>query len=273
PGLRGRDRTGQSYCGFPPWPSWRKRSSAALSSPGSHQCGARLSRASSADPAGSKDGSLDVLPHRARWYKMTRMPTHWRRLTTLRRPFSPPRSLPPAHGSPISSEAADPTASYLADLLADTREELTRADTKAALILAATGVAIGALLAGLFGGKWTPFDLDSKIQWLWWLGVASTALGVFSIAAAVYPHIRRHGAVHPGVPAYYGDVVAYENIDTFRHAIEKAPKPKDRLIDQTFVVSRIVQRKYILLRRGLRCFLLAIVACIAAVMINIPLGR
>src|ERR1035441_6347411 len=124
---------------------------------------------------------------------MTRMPTQRRRLTALRLPFSAPRSLPPVHGSPISPEAADPTASYLADLLADTREELTRADSKAALTLAATGVVIGALLAGLFGGKWTPFDLNSKIQWLWWLGVGSAALGVFSIAAAVYPRIRRRG--------------------------------------------------------------------------------
>ena len=172
-----------------------------------------------------------------------------------------------------AAEAADPTDSYLADLLTDTREELTRADTKAALILAATGVVIGALLAGLFGGKWTPFDLNSKIEWLWWLGVGSAGFGVFSIAAAVYPRISRRGAANPGVPAYYGDVAAYENIDTYRDAIEKAPKPKERLIDQTFVVSRIVQRKYVLLRRGLRCLLLAIVACIAAVIINLPLAR
>jgi MFS family permease len=201
------------------------------------------------------------------------MPTDRRRLTALRLPFSAPRSPSPEHGSPISSEAEDQTASYLADLLADTREELTRADTKAALILAATGVVIGALLAGLFGGKWTPFYLNNRIQWLWWLGVASAAFGVFSIAAAVYPLIRRRGAAHPGVPAYYGDVIEYETIDAFRHAIEKAPKPRERLIDQTFVVSRIVQRKYVLLRRGLRCLLLAIVACIAAVMISILLSR
>jgi|SRR5579871_2196149 len=205
---------------------------------------------------------------------MTRMPTQRRRLlTALRFPSSAPRSLPPMSGSPISSGDADPSASYLADLLADTREELTRAESKAALILATTGVVIGALLAGLFAGKWTPFDLNSKIEWLWWLGVASAGAGVFSIAAAVYPRIRRRGAAHPGVPAYYGDVAAYENIDAFRNAIEKAPKPRERLMDQTFVVSRIVQRKYVLLRRGLRCLLLAIVACIAAVMINIPLSR
>ena len=84
---------------------------------------------------------------------------------------------------------------YLADLLADTREELTRVDSKAALLLAASGVIIGALLAGFFGGRWTPFDLSSKVQWLWWLGAASAAFGLFSIAAAVYPNIHQRRTV------------------------------------------------------------------------------
>jgi hypothetical protein len=39
------------------------------------------------------------------------------------------------------------------------------------------------------------------------------------------------------------------------------------------VLSHIVQRKYVLLRRGLRFLLLAISACILAAIINIPLGR
>jgi MFS family permease len=206
---------------------------------------------------------------------MTRMLTHRQRLgALLRLPGSTgQRGLERACSNSNSPEVVDPTSTYLADLLAETREELTRADSKAALLLAASGVVIGALLAGLFGSKWTPFDLDSKIEWLWWLGVTSAAFGVFSIAAAVYPRIRRNGTTHAGVPAYYGDVAAYENIDAFRSAIETVPRPKERLIDQVFVLSGIVQRKYVLLRRGLRCLLLAILACTAAVMINIPLGR
>jgi MFS family permease len=203
------------------------------------------------------------------------MLTHRRRLAALLRlpGSSGQRDLAPVSGNPNSPEVADPTVSYLADLLAETREELTRADSKAALLLAASGVVIGALLAGLFGSKWTPFDLNNKIEWLWWLGVASAAFGVFSIAAAVYPRVRRHGTVHPGVPSYYGDVAAYENIDAFRRAIEKVPRSRERLIDQIFVLSSMVQHKYLLLRQGLRCLLLAILACTIAVLTNIPLGR
>jgi MFS family permease len=205
---------------------------------------------------------------------MTRMLTHRQRFAALLRlPGASRHRGQPASGTSNSQEVADPTVTYLADLLAETREELTRADSKAGLLLAASGVVIAALLAGLFGSQWTPSDLNANVEWLWWLGVASAAFGVFSIAAAVYPRIRRHRTVHPGVPSYYGDVASYDNIDEFRSAIENVPRSKERLIDQVFVLSNIVQRKYVLLRRGLRCLLLAILTCTAAVMINIPLGR
>lgn len=59
----------------------------------------------------------------------------------------------------------------------------------------------------------------------------------------------------------------------FRQAVDQAPSRQERLIDQTFTVSRIVQRKYVLLRRGLRFLLLAILACTTAILINIPLSR
>lgn len=209
-----------------------------------------------------------------------RMRTSWRRLAAplhLVGPVAPPSppqlDPPPSSGCSNAPDAADPTVSYLADLLKEAREELSRADSKAALLLATTGVAVGALLAGLLGGKWTPFDLDNRVQWIWWLGVGSAASGIYSIAAAVYPRIRRHQTTPAGAPAYYGDVAAYRNIDLFRQAIGQAPDPRERIIDQTFRVAHIVQRKYVLLQRGLLFLLLAVLACAAAVLINIPLGR
>lgn len=56
---------------------------------------------------------------------------------------------------------------YARDLLDDTQEELVRADSKAALILAAAGVAFGALLAGLLSRDWEPFALDNRVEWAW----------------------------------------------------------------------------------------------------------
>lgn len=187
---------------------------------------------------------------------------------------STPATPPSGSGSSKSLDAGDQITSYLEHLLDDTREELARADSKAALLLAATGIVVGALLAGLFGGRWTPFDIDNRIEWLWWVGVAAAAAGIFSIAAAVYPRLRPRGASPPpGAPAYFGDVTTYKDIDAFRLAIKQAPSLQERLIDQTFVVSWIAWRKYVLLRQGLRWLLLAILACGTAVLINIPLSR
>jgi MFS family permease len=205
---------------------------------------------------------------------MTRMLTPWKRFAALLRlPDSFRRRGQRESGTSRAPEVEDLTTAYLADLLAETREELTRADSKAGLLLAASGVVIGALLAGLFGSKWTPFVLNHTIEWLWWLGVISAAFGVFSIAAAVYPRIRQHKIIRPGLPTYYGDVVSFGNLDEFRRALEDAPSPRERLINQVFVLSNIVHGKYVLLRRGLRFLLLAILTCTAAVIINVPLTR
>jgi MFS family permease len=203
-----------------------------------------------------------------------RMPIRRRFPALLRLFVDRPNDPRLASGGTDPLEAQDPAVSYLTELLADTREELNRVDSKAALLLAAFGVIIGSLLAGLFSGSLTPFELNIKIEWMWWLGVTLAAVGVFSIAAAVYPKIRRGAPLRPGGPAYFGDVASYSNVDAFRQAIEETlPNPRERLIDQTFVLSNLVQRKYVLLRRGLRCLLLAILACAAAILINLLLSH
>jgi hypothetical protein len=220
------------------------------------------------------DGRSHELPCWLRWDKMTRMSSSWPRIALLHlRGRSTSTNPSRSSGRPNSPNVANINSSYLTDLLKDAREELGRADSKAALLLAATGVAVGALLAGLLGGQWTPLHLDERVEWIWWLGVASAAAGIFSIAAAVYPRIRRRGAPSPGTPTYYGDVAKYSDIDEFRRAVGQATNSQERLIDQIFLVSKIVQHKYVLLRRGLLFLLTAILACAAAVIINIPLNR
>lgn len=193
----------------------------------------------------------------------------WRRLV-LRVP-SPDGSRAQA-GNRASLEAGESVLDYLKDLLTETREELTRADNKASLLLAAVGVVVGALIGGFVSSKWTPLNLNGAVQWLWWFGVASAATGVFSIAAAVYPRIYQHGTPHPGVPAYYGHVASYRDIGQFRRALKDLPSAQERLVNQIFVLSRIVRRKYALLRRGLWCLLLTVTACALAAAISALLG-
>ena len=55
-------------------------------------------------------------------------------------------------------------------------------------------------------------------------------------------------------------MVAYENVEKFNEAIDQVPSPKERLLEQTFVLSKVVMRKYKLLRLGLLFLLFAILA-------------
>ncbi len=182
------------------------------------------------------------------------------------------RQRDPAPTSPVPATTVDPAMTYLADLLANTRDELNRADFKASLLLAAIGVIIGALIGGLAGSKWTPMTLASGEQGLWWAGVAAAACGVFWIAASVYPRIHQSKTPHHGLPTYYGDVATYRDVDAFHNAITQVPDVRERLINQTYVISGIVQRKYVLLRRGLLSLLVAIVACAVAIAMNVLLA-
>ncbi len=88
-------------------------------------------------------------------------------------------------------------------LLKDTREELGRADGKAAMLMSASGVVVSVLLAGAIAGKWDPTELGHW-QWLWWPGAAAGAIGIVAFAAAVWPRDvhknRRRSSPISGTP-------------------------------------------------------------------------
>jgi hypothetical protein len=145
---------------------------------------------------------------------------------------------------------------YTAAVLDATREELDRADKKAAILLAGTGVAIGALLSGLLAGSWTPSMLDNKVEWAWWLGVILAAAAVGALGSAVFPRISRPG--NRDLVAYFGDVQAYpKHADLKAALIESSRLDLDRLTDQLSAVSAIVQRKYCLIQWALWLLLAA----------------
>lgn len=124
------------------------------------------------------------------------------------------------------------------------REELTRADGKASLLLASTGVVIGALLAALLAGSWQPSDISNGIEWLWWLGVAAAAAAVGCLGKAVYPNTNYRGST-PDVIAFFGDVTATPETqlrERLEHAVTRDADAA--LLDQLSAVSSIVDTKY-----------------------------
>jgi hypothetical protein len=63
-------------------------------------------------------------------------------------------------------------------------------------------------------------------------------------------------------------VAEYPDVDAFRYAVSKAPDVTERLLNQTYILARIVQGKYLQLQRALLSLLIAIIACALAIALN-----
>lgn len=153
---------------------------------------------------------------------------------------------------------------YTGQLLAETREELGRADSKASLLFAVFGVVNGALLAGLIAHNWRPEDLAAGATVVFWTGVGCAAAGAVSLGFAVWPRVTRQ---QPGGPAsYYGDIISYgKDRAALRVALAKGAEGDDRTVEQLAEASKIVSRKYAGIRCALRLFALAALLCAGAV--------
>jgi hypothetical protein len=175
-----------------------------------------------------------------------------------------------AHGSSLN----EAILLYATSLLSGAREEIDRADAKASILLAASGVAAGALVAGLTAGTWTPLKLQATIQWAWWLGVVESAVGICCLALAVYPRERKNDSGVPWTVLYYGDVLAYDTTAQLVTALNRSAETKiERIADQLRHVSWIVDHKYRLIRWGMRALFLAAVTIAAVLVINLILLR
>ena len=155
-------------------------------------------------------------------------------------------------------------------MLAEAREELDRADSKASILLAASGVAAGALLAGIVGGSWSPSRLGPPIQAMWWFGVAAAAAGIWNLASVIYPRTRRLGGARFDHIDYFCDILAFADADALMAALRRACAAGiEPVADQLRQISLIVDRKYRHIRRGMWCLCAAVLACPAAVLLRL----
>jgi Pycsar effector protein len=176
--------------------------------------------------------------------------------------------VPPSADRRVANE----TLLYANLLLGSAKEEIDRADAKASILLAASGVAAGALLAGLIAGSWSPLRLQAAIQWAWWLGVAESATAIWCLALAVYPREQKNDSGFSWAVAYYGDVLAYRTTAQLVTALNRSAETNiERIADQLRHVSWIVDHKYRLIRWGMRLLFLAVATISAAMMVNLIL--
>ncbi|GAB2752620.1 hypothetical protein GCM10027039_08300 [Terrabacter koreensis] len=137
-------------------------------------------------------------------------------------------------------------------LLRDAREELARADNKASLLLTASGVGVGALLAALLARSWSPSSLSGLAQAFWWAGAIIIGAGIVLLGTAVYPKTSSPGRTGSPAVAYYADVVRVGR-GALKTALQQGAAD-DYLLDQLFNVSEIVVAKYRAIGRALWSF-------------------
>lgn len=153
-------------------------------------------------------------------------------------------------------------------VLAEAREELTRADTKAQVLLGIAGLGIGAVSGGLLAGSWSPLKLHPGVQWLWWAGAGCALAALFCLAQAVYPRITKRSS---GI-SYFGDVRRYKSTAEIIDALRRtADGDLTELAEQIRIVSAIVVRKYTLIRWGFWLLLIAVVATVGSAVIQLAL--
>lgn len=169
-------------------------------------------------------------------------------------------------------------------LLDEGRQELSRADGKASILLSAFGIAFSLVLGAGISGDWSPHELHQLplTETLFWVGVGFSAIGFLLLASAVLPRTGHTGNRED--LAYFGHVVQYRERGLaitaqtrsdrlargkahFEQAVVAASAGAfDRTIDQVWTVSRIVYRKYQLIRHALLAFGVAAFLCAGSVL-------
>ena len=153
----------------------------------------------------------------------------------------------------------------LESMLEEAREELTRADNKASILLAGGGVAVGALMAALLAGDWSPTLLSSSARYFWWLSVALLAVALALLGLAVFPTTLPPSRSDRPI-AYYADVVRVGRDDLI-DALAKESNI-DAVADQLFNISTIVLRKYRYIRWAMVAFCASVVINLLSLVVN-----
>jgi hypothetical protein len=157
---------------------------------------------------------------------------------------------------------------HASSLLSEAREELTRADSKASIILAAVGVAAGLLFGGAFGGTWRPNALPVLARSVWWAASVVGAFGILSLGRAVFPSTRRTDDP-AGRIRYFGDVAKLAKpMDVRKMLATAANDPLERTFDQVWILSRIVMAKYRYVRWGMCLVGVALVGYLLALALS-----
>lgn len=143
---------------------------------------------------------------------------------------------------------------FLKDLLEETRQEVGYADAKASILLGGTGVAGGAVIAGMIAGDVQLARLDNAIEWMAWLSGLFALVAVVLLGLAVYPRLGEPSAERA---RYFGDIVeaSRAGVDLKELVEHERSDVAQRYLDQLVGLSEIVWKKHLIVRWAVRLIL------------------
>lgn len=187
----------------------------------------------------------------------------------MTRPRPLPDPVPEPLRQPPVPQTTTPGAEAASRLLADLRTEISRADSKAAVVVAALGMSAGVISAVLVSQGWTPDRLARPGAFLWWAGAVLLAAALLSLSLVVLPRYRV-SAWTPGTPlTYFGDIQQAVRQNRLPVALAETERlPMAALLAALTETSRIATRKHQWIRAGLIAFWLGALMFPAALIVG-----
>ncbi|MEU3843164.1 Pycsar system effector family protein [Streptomyces sp. NPDC028635] len=152
---------------------------------------------------------------------------------------------------PSTNLPADGGAQLTRILLAEVREELVKADSKAAVMLGFLGAALAAVLGAIGSGAIAPRHYPAVPQLLFWTGCAACAPALVLLGLAVTPRLGRpsgSGADSRGAH-YFGDART-ASVAHLEQMVRRTD-PTARDLSQLAALSQIAWTKYRCIRHAL----------------------
>ncbi|MYU53485.1 MULTISPECIES: Pycsar system effector family protein [Streptomyces] len=140
-------------------------------------------------------------------------------------------------------------------LLAETREEMVKADQKAGFILSCLGVAVTALVGAVSTGGIAPLRYGPVAQSLFWTGCAALPPSLYLLGQVIVPRVgsaERHRVHYFGDVAATGDTAATVSARLIGSLVRRTD-PLERDVSQFALLSKVVAAKYRRIRRGMVC--------------------
>ncbi|MFJ9469422.1 Pycsar system effector family protein [Streptomyces caniferus] len=137
--------------------------------------------------------------------------------------------------------------------------ELTRADTKAAVLLAFTGAVLGVFISVTRSATAGQAPHDGSVRLLWWTAVISALLAIGCFVCAIVPRRRGGRRQGPAVPGYFEHITPELADARLSRAFERIGQdPTGPLTASLARTSEIIRAKYRWIETGTVLLLVAL---------------